>query len=135
MRVPFTYWAKSDACLFLRLTNSRYVSSTVTSHRSSSTSVPYDDAIIDLPGVSTPFYSSSHHPLRHTDELLRAVLNEGSISHRVQYMIEVLMQVHKDKYKDNPILPEGLDLVDEEQITHKIQLEEVEDGFSMYSIC
>ena len=53
-------------------------------------------------------------------------------------MIEVLMQVRKDKYKDNPILPEGLDLVEEEeQITHEIQLEEdlkVEEGLSTYPI-
>ncbi|KAJ3754858.1 MIF4G-domain-containing protein [Lentinula raphanica] len=67
-------------------------------------------------------------------ERFRAVLNEGTISHRVQYMIEVLMQVRKDKYKDNPILPEGLDLVEEdEQITHQIQLEEelqVQEGLS-----
>jgi pre-mRNA-splicing factor CWC22 len=72
-------------------------------------------------------------------ERFRAVLNEGNISHRVQYMIEVLMQVRKDKYKDNPILPEGLDLVEEEeQITHEIQLEEdlkVEEGLSTYPIC
>lgn len=65
----------------------------------------------------------------------RDVLNEGRISHRVQYMIEVLMQVRKDKYKDNPIIPEGLDLVEEEeQITHQIQLEEdlqVQEGLSM----
>ncbi|PFH53603.1 hypothetical protein AMATHDRAFT_137344 [Amanita thiersii Skay4041] len=69
-------------------------------------------------------------------ERFRAVLNEGSISHRVQYMIEVLMQVRKDKYKDNPILPEGLDLVEEdEQITHQIQLEEelqVQDGLNIF---
>ena len=59
----------------------------------------------------------------------RAVLNEGSISHRVQYMIGVLMQVRKDKYKDNPIIPKGLDLVD--QITHQVQLvEELQDGLS-----
>ncbi|KAH9029536.1 MIF4G-domain-containing protein [Lactarius hengduanensis] len=60
----------------------------------------------------------------------------GNISHRVQYMIEVLMQVRKDKYKDNPILPEGLDLVEEEeQITHEIQLEEdlkVEEGLNIF---
>ena len=71
-------------------------------------------------------------------ERFRAVLNEGNISHRVQYMVEVLMQVRKDKYKDNPILAEGLDLVEEEeQITHEIQLEEdlkVEEGLSMYPI-
>lgn len=69
-------------------------------------------------------------------ERFRAVLNEGSITHRVQYMIEVLMQVRKDKYKDNPIIPEGLDLVEEdEQITHQIQLEDelqVQEGLSEY---
>ncbi|OJT13434.1 Pre-mRNA-splicing factor CWC22 [Trametes pubescens] len=69
-------------------------------------------------------------------ERFRAVLNEGSISHRVQYMIEVLMQVRKDKYKDNPIIPEGLDLVEEdEQITHQIQLEEelqVQEGLNIF---
>ena len=37
-------------------------------------------------------------------------------------MIKALMQVRKDKYKDNLILPEGLDLVEEdEQIMHQIQ--------------
>jgi pre-mRNA-splicing factor CWC22 len=69
-------------------------------------------------------------------ERFRAVLNEATISHRVQYMIEVLMQVRKDKYKDNPIIPEGLDLVDEdEQITHQIQLEEdlqVQEGLNIF---
>ncbi|KAF9260702.1 MIF4G-domain-containing protein [Marasmius fiardii PR-910] len=69
-------------------------------------------------------------------ERFRAVLNEGAISHRVQYMIEVLMQVRKDKYKDNPILPDGLDLVEEdEQITHQIQLEEelqVQEGLNIF---
>ncbi|KAJ3796026.1 armadillo-type protein [Lentinula aff. detonsa] len=71
-------------------------------------------------------------------ERFRAVLNEGTISHRVQYMIEVLMQVRKDKYKDNPILPEGLDLVEEdEQITHQIQLEEelqVQEGLNIFKV-
>ena len=69
-------------------------------------------------------------------ERFRAVLNEGTISHRVQYMVEVLMQVRKDKYKDNPIVPEGLDLVEEDdQITHQIQLEEelqVQEGLSKF---
>ena len=71
-------------------------------------------------------------------ERFRAVLNEGAISQRVQYMIEVLMQVRKDKYKDNPILPEGLDLVEEDdQITHEVLLDEelqVQEGLSEYSI-
>ncbi|KAG6374996.1 armadillo-type protein [Boletus reticuloceps] len=69
-------------------------------------------------------------------ERFRAVLNEGTICHHVQYMIEVLMQVRKDKYKDNPILPEGLDLVEEdEQITHQIQLEDdlqVHEGLNIF---
>ncbi|KAJ3504958.1 hypothetical protein NLJ89_g7666 [Agrocybe chaxingu] len=69
-------------------------------------------------------------------ERFRAVLNEAKISQRVQYMIEVLMQVRKDKYKDNPIIPEGLDLVEEdEQITHQIQLEEelqVQEGLNIF---
>ncbi|KAI6004359.1 hypothetical protein F5J12DRAFT_942414 [Pisolithus orientalis] len=39
--------------------------------------------------------------------------------------VEVLMQVQKDKYKDNPIIPDRLDLVkEEEQVTHHIHLEE-----------
>ncbi|KAG6371007.1 armadillo-type protein [Boletus reticuloceps] len=69
-------------------------------------------------------------------ERFHAVLNEGTISHHVQYMIEVLMQVHKDKDKDNLILPEGLDLVEEdEQITHQIQLEDdlqVHEGLNIF---
>ncbi|KIY30805.1 pre-mRNA-splicing factor CWC22 [Cryptococcus gattii E566] len=58
-------------------------------------------------------------------ERFRAVLHEGQISKRCQYMIEVLFQVRKDKYKDNPAIPEGLDLVEEEeQITHRVTLDD-----------
>lgn len=64
----------------------------------------------------------------------RAVLHEASISKRVQYMIEVLAQVRREKYKDNPRIPEELDLVEEEdQITHRISLDDelnVEEGLS-----
>jgi pre-mRNA-splicing factor CWC22 len=53
-------------------------------------------------------------------------------------MIEVLMQVRKDRYKDNLILPEGLDLVEEdEQITHQIQLDkelDVQDSLSGFEV-
>jgi pre-mRNA-splicing factor CWC22 len=75
-----------------------------------------------------------------TFERFRAILNEGKVSpgQRVQYMIEVLMQVRKDKYKDNTILSEGLDLVEEdEQITHQILLDEeldVQDSLSKFEI-
>ena len=72
----------------------------------------------------------------HAFERFRAVLHEGLIDKRVQYMIEVLFQVRKDNYKDNPILPEGLDLVEQEdQITHDIRLDdplEVQEGLSEY---
>lgn len=67
-------------------------------------------------------------------ERFRAVLHEGALDKRCQYMIEVLFQVRKDKYKDNPAIPEGLDLVEEEeQITHRIALDDelaVQEGLS-----
>jgi len=58
-------------------------------------------------------------------ERLRNILHEGKIEKRTQYMIEVLFQIRKDKYKDNlPIAPE-LDLVEnDEQITHTLELDE-----------
>lgn len=44
---------------------------------------------------------------------------------RVQYMIEVMFAVRKDGFKDHPIIPEGLDLVEEEdQFTHMLPLED-----------
>lgn len=50
----------------------------------------------------------------------RNILHEADIEKRTQYMIEVLFQVRKDKYKDNPSIKEELDLVEEEdQITHQ----------------
>ena len=51
----------------------------------------------------------------------RTILHEADIDRRVQYMIETLFQIRKDKYKDNPAIREELDLVEEEdQITHQI---------------
>jgi len=55
-------------------------------------------------------------------------------------MIEVMFQVRKDGFKDNPSVVEELDLVEEEdQMTHIISLEEVppgcgEDTLSMFSL-
>lgn len=55
----------------------------------------------------------------------RTILNESDIDKRVQYMVEVLFQVRKDRFKDNPVIPEGLDLVEEEDmITHRISLDD-----------
>ena len=62
-------------------------------------------------------------------ERFRAVLHEGAIDKRVQYMIEVLFQVRKDGYKDNPIIPPELDLVEEEEaITHYLSLDDELEG-------
>jgi hypothetical protein len=58
-------------------------------------------------------------------ERLRGILHEGEIDKRVQYMIEVAMEVRKAKFKDNPMIPEGLDLVEEDdQITHFLSLDD-----------
>ncbi|KAG4304589.1 hypothetical protein PORY_001982 [Pneumocystis oryctolagi] len=69
-------------------------------------------------------------------ERFRAILHEGAIEKRVQYMIEVLFQVRRDKYKDNPIIPEGLDLVEDgDQITHMLSLNDeldVQEGLGIF---
>ena len=55
----------------------------------------------------------------------RNILHEHDLDKRVQYMIEVLFQVRKDKYKDNPAIKDELDLVEEEdQITHQVGLDD-----------
>ncbi|MBW0534460.1 hypothetical protein O181_074175 [Austropuccinia psidii MF-1] len=71
-------------------------------------------------------------------ERFRSILHEATISKRVQYMIEVLFQVRKDRFKDNPVLPEGLDLVEEDDIiTHPIHLDDdlqVQEGLNVFKI-
>ncbi|KAL8767981.1 MAG: hypothetical protein Q9209_005652 [Squamulea sp. 1 TL-2023] len=66
----------------------------------------------------------------------RSILHEQDIDKRVQYMIEVLFQVRKDKYKDNPAIKDELDLVEEEdQITHKASLDDdfdVQDKLNVF---
>jgi pre-mRNA-splicing factor CWC22 len=68
----------------------------------------------------------------------RNILHEADIDKRTQYMIEVLFQVRKDKYKDNPAVKEELDLVEEEdQHTHHHTLEDdikVEDGLNIFKL-
>ncbi|TEA15553.1 Pre-mRNA-splicing factor cwc22 [Colletotrichum sidae] len=67
---------------------------------------------------------------------LRNVLHEADIDKRVQYMIEVLFQVRKDNFKDNPPIKEELDLVEEEdQITHMVDLDgeiDAQDGLNIF---
>nr|XP_056717421.1 pre-mRNA-splicing factor CWC22 homolog [Euleptes europaea] len=56
---------------------------------------------------------------------LRHVLHESETDKRVQYMIEVMFAVRKDGFKDHPVVPDGLDLVEEEdQFTHMLPLED-----------
>ncbi|WBW70653.1 splicing factor Cwf22 [Schizosaccharomyces osmophilus] len=58
-------------------------------------------------------------------ERLRTILHENRLEPRVQFIIEVLFQARKDKFKDNPTIPSQLDLVEEEdQITHFISLDD-----------
>lgn len=52
-------------------------------------------------------------------------MHESEIDKRVQYMIEVMFAIRKDGFKDHPIVPDGLDLVEEEdQFTHMLPLED-----------
>lgn len=63
-------------------------------------------------------------------ERFRTILHEGNIDKRVQYMIEVLFQIRKEKFKDLPAIKAELDLVDEsDQTTHFFSLDDEEiDG-------
>lgn len=65
----------------------------------------------------------------------RTVLHEGHNDKRIQYMIEVLFQVRKDKFKNHPTIPDGLDLVEEDElITHMIQLDEEVDAQDVLNV-
>lgn len=58
-------------------------------------------------------------------ERLRGILHEGQIDKRVQYMIEVMLEIRKGKFAEYPMVPEGLDLVEEDdQITHFLSLDD-----------
>ena len=62
-------------------------------------------------------------------ERLRHVLHESTLDKRTQYMIEVMFQVRKDGFKDNPSIAEELDLVEEDdQYTHMITLDDATGG-------
>lgn len=67
---------------------------------------------------------------------MRNILHEADIDKRTQYMIEVLFEVRRTKYKEHPAIREDLDLVEEEdQITHRHTLEDdlkVEDGLNIF---
>lgn len=90
---------------------------------------PTDDSVEIAVGLMREvglFLEEMSPPIAHAVfEQFRNILHEADIDKRTQYMIEVLFQVRKDKYKDNPVIKEELDLVEEEdQITHKIGLDD-----------
>lgn len=65
---------------------------------------------------------------------LRSILHEGTLDKRVQYMIEVMFQIRKDGFKDHEAVPDGLDLVeDEDQITHFLEFEDTIDSQDILS--
>ncbi|KAI1714836.1 MA3 domain-containing protein [Ditylenchus destructor] len=57
-------------------------------------------------------------------ERLRAILNDcDSIEPRTQYMIETIFHIRKMKFEGYPIMPEELDLIDEDdQVIHLMEL-------------
>lgn len=58
---------------------------------------------------------------------LRHVLHEADLDKRVKYAIEVIFQVRKDGFKDNPAVVEDLDLVEEtDQFTHLLSIQDDE---------
>jgi pre-mRNA-splicing factor CWC22 len=70
-------------------------------------------------------------------ERLRTILHEGTISDRVQYMIELVHAIRKDGFKSHPSIPESLDLVCEgDQFTHMLRLDQVDtkDGQELLNV-
>lgn len=68
-------------------------------------------------------------------ERLRHVLHESTLDKRTQYMIEVMFQVRKDGFKDNPSVPEDLDLVEEDdQFTHMFTLDDATGGEEILNV-
>ncbi|KAM0682920.1 pre-mRNA-splicing factor cwc22 [Mitosporidium daphniae] len=58
-------------------------------------------------------------------ERFRAILLEAQVDVRIQWMIQVLFQIRKDKFKDNIPIAQELDLVEEEdRITHLLSLDD-----------
>ncbi|KAK8090191.1 hypothetical protein PG997_005152 [Apiospora hydei] len=69
-------------------------------------------------------------------EQARNILHTAEIETRTQYMVEVLFEVRKNKYKDNPAIKEELDLLNEEDmITHRFDLDaeiDVQDTLNIF---
>merc|ERR1711892_1482941 len=100
---------------------------------------PTDDsaevAITFLKEVGQKLSEVSPRGIHAIFERLRHVLHESTLDKRTQYMIEVMFQVRKDGFKDNPSIPEELDLVEEDdQFTHMITLDEATGGDEILNV-
>lgn len=59
----------------------------------------------------------------------KTILHEGEVERRVQYAIEHLFAVRKNRFENNPGIPKDLDLVEEQdQITHVLNLDDEIEG-------
>ena len=69
-------------------------------------------------------------------ERFRHILHEGKIQRRVQYVIEKLFTVRKNRFKENPGVIEELDLIEEQdKITHDVSLDDefqTEDNLNFF---
>lgn len=80
-------------------------------------------AVAFIKEVGKRVYELCPKPMNGIFETLRHILQDGKIDKRVQYMIEVLMAIRKDKFKDHPIVIPELDLVEEDdKITHLVEI-------------
>ncbi|SCV69137.1 BQ2448_2157 [Microbotryum intermedium] len=92
---------------------------------------PTDDsveiAVTFMREVGATLSDSSARATNQIFDEFRKILNESIISKRVQYMVEVLFQVRRDKFEQHPKIGEGLDLVEEEDlIMHNIELDDAD---------
>ncbi|XP_022140295.1 LOW QUALITY PROTEIN: pre-mRNA-splicing factor cwc22-like [Momordica charantia] len=68
------------------------------------------------------FYPRAFHGIF---ECFRGILHEGEVDKRVQFLIEGLFAIRKEKFKGYPAVRPELDLVEsEDQLTHEISLQE-----------
>ncbi|KAK9834492.1 hypothetical protein WJX74_002896 [Apatococcus lobatus] len=52
----------------------------------------------------------------------RRVLQEGTLAQRTRFLVEGMLLQARDRFKEFPIIPEGLDIVEDEQILHRMEL-------------
>merc|ERR1719350_1117652 len=100
---------------------------------------PTDDsaevAITFLKEVGQKLSEVSPRGIHAIFERLRHVLHESTLDKRTQYMIEVIFQVRKDGFKDNPSIAEELDLVEEDdQFTHMVTLDDATGGDEILNV-